>query len=92
MSSDSNEKPNAICVFTIVIGADGVPGVYKYEGDTVRPLRDPSNLDIRRAVLELSADYAAVAAAEHLMAAIEKASDNVSDRLQSALDGYTPAE
>lgn len=81
------DAANALCVFTIVVDGNGVPAIFggnNVEG--VRPFRDPTQLDIRRALLELVSDYQARAAAEYVVGALQPAEEpSVSERVSAAL-------
>lgn len=61
-------QPNVVTAFTVVIDATGKPNVIAPQlPEDIVPAREATLMDIRRAVLELSADIAAQAAAQYVL-------------------------
>lgn len=88
---ETTDAPNALCAFTVVVDGDGVPRIFGQGIEGVRPFRDPTALDIRRALLELVSDYNAQAAAQYVADELKKAGvfpaeePSVSERVSAAL-------
>ena len=84
---------NALCAFTVVVDGDGVPRIFGQGVEGVKPFREPTALDIRRAVLELASDYQARAAADYVVESLAAtAAPDVSERVQAALDKATESD
>ena len=85
MSGDAN----ALCAFTVVVDGSGTPRVLGPGPiDGLVTYRDATDLDIRRAVLELAADYQARTAAEWVVGLLTAEPAPVSDRVSAALAKY----
>ncbi len=90
-TQETTDAPNALCAFTVVVDGDGVPRLYGQGIEGVRPYREPTALDIRRALLELVSDYNAQAAAQYVVDELKKSGvvpaeePSVSERVSAAL-------
>lgn len=91
MSETDNASANALCVFSVVVDGNGVPHVVGQGIEGVRPYREPTFLDIRRALMELAADYQARAIGDGVLARfieegiIRSVEPTVADRVSDAL-------
>jgi len=90
-AQETADAPNVLCVFTIVVDGDGVPRVHGATVEGARPYREATELDVRRALLELVADFSARASAEYVTQALLESGviavpePSVSERVSAAL-------
>lgn len=82
----SAEEPvDVITAFMVVVDRSGIPVVFVDEPPAFTPDRTATQFDVRRALLELSADLAAQASASYVLAGINQAAESSADRIAEAL-------